>query len=103
MRRVRVALRVANNAAYAAAGLGLVLAMLLSGCATTSTAVSVSKAVATACPTTMPPRPAYPVDRLSGDEDEWSIGTALWAERKLRQAHELDLTNRLRGCIEPPQ
>lgn len=91
------------NGVYAAAGAGLVLAMLLTGCASPGATVNVSKAVAQACPTTVPPRPAYPVDRLTGDEDEWAIGTALWAERKLRQAHEIDLTNRLRGCVEPAQ
>lgn len=62
--------------------------------------VVVPKAVAVACPTAMPPRPAFPVDRLTGNEDIWTIGTALWADRKARQAYELELEVRLRGCTQ---
>jgi hypothetical protein len=83
-------------------GVIVALLLLLSGCATApAPAITVKTAVAEPCPTTVPPRPAYAGDRLTGDEDLWTIGTALWAERKQRQAHELDLTLRLKGCVEP--
>lgn len=86
-----------------AAGLLAALAVVFAaGCASVQTAPpTVSKAVATPCPTSMPARPAFPVDRLTGAEDLWAIGSALWAERLARSAYELELEVKLAECIRP--
>ncbi len=82
----------------------LVAALVIcgAGCASTETAPStVSKAVATPCPTSMPDKPVFPADRLTGDEDIWTLATTLWADHKERKAYEIKLEVRLQGCIEP--
>lgn len=72
-----------------------------SGCSTTpAPVVTVKQAVWTPCPTTVPPRPAYATESLQGDEDLWRLWTAWSAERRQREAHELDLRARLQGCVE---
>ena len=76
----------------------------LTGCAGIERAPSsdvVGRAVATPCPTDLPPRPAMAVDSLALDADIWTIGTALWSERLARDAYELALVTRLKGCIAP--
>jgi len=86
-------------AAFAA----LLLLLGASGCSTTpAPVVTISKAVWTPCPTTVPPRPAYATETLTGDEDLWRLWTAWSAERRQREAHELDLRSRLIGCVEKP-
>ena len=80
-----------------------VILVALMGCAGVQTAPSTVKvAVAQGCPTQMPPRPTFPADTLTGDEDLWTLGTTLWADRKARKAWELDIEARLAGCIDPP-
>lgn len=87
----------------AAARIALVLAVIVAGCASTpATAPGVVKeAVVLPCQTDLPPRPVMPVESLALDADIWTIGTALWAERKVREAYEIALATRLKGCIEP--
>lgn len=73
----------------------------LVGCAAAPTAPGVVKVpVAVPCQTQIPPRPAFAADTLTGDEDIWTIGTALWADRKARAAWEIDIETRLKGCID---
>lgn len=85
------------------AGLLAALALVFAaGCASVPTAPpTVSKAVALPCQTSMPAKPAFPVDRLTGAEDVWAIGTAMWAERLARIAYELELEVKLAECIRP--
>lgn len=91
----------------AARGLAALLALLAvifaGGCASVESVapVTVTTAVAMPCPTRVPTRPAFPADSLTGAEDLWTIGTTLWADRKLRQAYEIDIETRLKGCVEP--
>lgn len=82
----------------------LLFAALLAGCQTTSTAPTVTKqAVPEApCKASLKAKPAYPADTLKGDEDIWSIGLALWADRKARQARELELETVVEGCTKAP-
>lgn len=80
----------------------LAMAMALAGCAGVATApATVSKAVAVACPTSVPPVPVFPADTLTGDEDIFTLGTTLWADIKARKAYEIDLSTRLAGCVAP--
>lgn len=79
------------------------LAAGLLGCAgQPPAAVEVKEAVFTPCKTDVPPRPAFPGDELAGDEDLFTMGTALWAERLVRKAYELQLEVRLQGCVKQP-
>lgn len=85
------------------ARLGLLVAILitLAGCASTVTAPGVVKeAVAEPCKSDLPPRPVMPVESVALDADVWTLGTALWAERQIREAYEIALATRLKGCIE---
>lgn len=91
------------RAASVRVALLLGLCAAISGCATTATAPgTISVAVATPCQTDLPPRPAMPVDSVAMDADIWTMGTALWAERQIREAYEIALATRLKGCIEAP-
>lgn len=63
--------------------------------------ITVKQAVATPCATDLPERPTFAADTLTGDEDIFTTGAALWADRKARQAYELKLEIRLAGCIKP--
>jgi hypothetical protein len=77
----------------------------LSGCAATQTAPATSKvAVPEApCKAGLAAKPVYPADTLTGDEDLWVLGTQLWADRKARQARELELETVVEGCTKPAQ
>jgi len=80
---------------------GAVVIVMLMGCAGHQVApTTVEVGVAMPCQTQVPPRPAFPADNLTGDEDLWTIGTALWADRKARQAWEADIETRLAGCTQ---
>ncbi len=46
-------------------------------------------------------RPTFPADTLTGDEDFWTIGTTLWADRLARKAYELQVETALNGCTAP--
>ena len=79
-------------------------AVLLSGCVTTGTApATVKEAVPEApCKADVPARPTFQGDTLTGDEDIFTIGTQLWAERKSRQAYELKLEIIAAKCTGSP-
>lgn len=81
--------------------LGILL--LLAGCATTETAPPVVKeAVPEApCKAGLADRPVYPADALTGDEDIWTLGITLWADRRARRARELVLETVVEGCTKP--
>lgn len=65
---------------------------LLAGCATQApTTVTVDRAVVVPCPRQAPARPSFPADHLDPGADVWTIGTLLWADRKAREAYELEL------------
>ena len=86
---------------------GTLLALLCSmtaGCETAGTApASVKAAVPEApCKASLAPKPVYPADTLTGEEDIWVLGTQLWADRKARQARELVLETTIEGCTKPP-
>lgn len=85
-----------------AAALALIL---LAGCAWLDTApASTSKAVSEApCDADVPARPVFPADALTGDEDIFTLGTRLWADRKARRAYELQLEKIAIGCTSPRQ
>jgi hypothetical protein len=78
----------------------LVLA-LLAGCPIASAPGRVSQAVEVPCEVSLPPRPVFPVDRLTGVESVFEIGAALWADRQARRAYELQLETALAGCAKP--
>ena len=80
--------------------LGLLL--LLGACGTVPVPSGVVKeAVWVPCPISVPARPVFPAEALTGNEDIWTLGVTLWADRKARQAYELDLETRLVGCTSP--
>lgn len=77
------------------------LPFLLAGCLTTGTAPSVVKeAVYQPCEVAVPSVPHFPADDLTGDEDIWTKGTVLWADRKARRAYELEVRTALEGCTK---
>jgi len=87
----------------AAISVGLVC-WLIQACATPTAPPTVSVAVAEPpCKVNFPPRPIFPADALTGDEDLWTIGTALWADRLARKAYELQLETAIEGCRKPEQ
>jgi hypothetical protein len=72
---------------------------LLAGCADTPTAPGVVKeAVYMPCDAPVPALPVFPADTLTGDEDIFTLGKTLWADRKARQAYELKVRTALEGC-----
>lgn len=76
-----------------------VLPLLLFGCGTTGTAPgSVKEAVYQPCDVAVPAVPHFPADDLTGEEDIWTKGTVLWADRKARRAYELEVRTALEGC-----
>ena len=81
----------------------LVILLLLAGCATPETAPPVVREAVPEepCKAKLGPRPAYPADTLTGDEDIWQMGTTLWADRKARRARELELETVVEGCTRP--
>lgn len=83
---------------------GTIIALLLAGCATPETAPSVVKEAVPEepCKAKLGPKPAYPDDTLTGDEDIWQLGTTLWADRKARKAREIELETVVEGCTRSP-
>lgn len=76
-------------------------ALLIAGCAGTVTAPAVVKeAVYMPCAAPVPAKPVFPADTLTGDEDLWTLGKTLWADRKARQAYELEIRTALEGCVK---
>ncbi len=74
-------------------------AIALAGCAGTPTApATVKVAVATPCDAPVPVKPVFPADTLTGDEDIFTLGKTLWADRKARQAYEIEIRTALEGC-----
>ncbi len=86
---------------WAAIALALVCLPLLACASAPSAPAVVKQAVAEPpCKADVPPRPTFPAETLSGQEDLWTIGTALWADHQARRAYELQLETALRGCTE---
>lgn len=80
------------------------LALFLTACAGNPTAPATVKVpVYMPCATDIPARPSFPADALTDNDDLWTTGTALWADRKARQAYEAGLEVRLNGCVNPPE
>lgn len=77
--------------------------LLLAGCAAREVAPpAVSTAVPEApCDADVPVRPVFPADALTGNEDIFTLGTTLWADRKARRAYELQLEAIAEGCTKP--
>ena len=78
--------------------------LMLSGCASTTTAPATAKAAVpeAPCKADVPARPVFASETLTGDEDIWVIGTQLWAERKARRAYELQLEIIAAKCTGSP-
>ncbi|OHC66981.1 MAG: hypothetical protein A3H93_18125 [Rhodocyclales bacterium RIFCSPLOWO2_02_FULL_63_24] len=77
----------------------LAATIALAGCAAEPTApATVKVAVTTPCDADVPAVPVFPVETLSGDEDIFTVGKTLWADRKARQAYELKVRTALEGC-----
>lgn len=86
----------------------IAVALVLSGCAGAPVApATVRVAVAQPCDAPVPAKPVFPADTLSGDEDIFTLGKTLWADRKARAAYEIELRTALEGCTakqtEPPR
>jgi len=74
-------------------------ALLLAACASTPTAPAVVKeAVFQPCDVPVPTRPSFPADSLTGDEDVFTLGKTLWADRQARMAYEAEVRTALEGC-----
>ena len=77
----------------------LAVALALAGCASEPTAPGTVKVpVATPCDAPVPTRPVFPADTLTGAEDIFTLGKTLWADRKAREAYELEVRTALEGC-----
>lgn len=77
----------------------VILASILAGCGSAPTIpATVSVAVDKPCDVPVPDKPVFPADTLTGNEDIFTIGKTLWADRKARQAYELKLGTALEGC-----
>ncbi len=75
--------------------------ILIAGCAGTPAApITVKVAVPVPCQVQIPPKPVFPADTLTGDEDIWTLGVTMWADRKARQAYELQVETALAGCVK---
>lgn len=84
----------------------LAAAIALAGCAGSPTAPATVKVpVPMPCDVDVPALPVFPADTLTGDEDIFTLGKTLWADRKARQAYELKVRTALEGCtakgVEP--
>ena len=88
----------------ARAALWSALCLALAGCAGVGTAPSsIKEAVPEApCKADVPDRPTFPADTLTGEEDIWTLGVTLWADRKQRQAYELKLEIIAAKCTGSP-
>lgn len=79
----------------------LVVGISLVGCATRQTAPgTVPKPIAIPCEVPVPPRPEFPYDLVGPDADLFTLGTRLEADRKTRQAYELQLEIALQACTK---
>ncbi len=78
-----------------------IAALLLAACSTTPPATTtVSKAVYVPCDVPVPAKPTFPADTLTGDEDVFTLGTVLWADRLARKAYELKVEIALAACVK---
>lgn len=76
--------------------------LLLAACAAPATAPATVKVpVPVPCQAAVPARPVFPAEALTGDEDLWTIGKALWADLLAREAYERQLRTALEGCVAP--
>jgi len=76
-------------------------AALLAACVGAPTAPAVVKeAVYQPCDVPVPARPSFPADNLTGDEDIFTLGKTLWADRQARQAYEVEVRTALEGCTK---
>lgn len=93
------------NPNWMSIGIQMAASLLLAGCITTGTAPTTTKEAVPEkpCEADLGPRPVYPGDTLTGDEDIWVIGTQLWADRKARAAREILLETAVKGCTKPSQ
>lgn len=84
--------------------LALAAVLLLAGCETTRTApASIPRPVPEApCKADVPARGVMPADTLTGDEDIFTLGAVLWADRLTRQAYELKLEIIVARCTASP-
>ncbi len=83
----------------------LLLSIVLPGCGAIAVAGgTVKEAIWVPCPVDVPERPVFAADSLSGAEDLFSIGSALWSDRLSREAYEIAIRTRLVGCTRetPP-
>lgn len=80
----------------------LILTLFLVGCFNKKpqSAIEAKVAVETPCTVTVPQRPVFPADNLTGEEDIFMIGMAMWADRKARQAYDTQLEIALKGCTK---
>ena len=80
----------------------LAAVLFLAGCATTETAPATVKAAVpeAPCKASLKTKPVYPVDTLTGEEDIFTLGTTWVADRKARQARELELETVVEGCTK---
>ena len=77
----------------------VVLIVSLTGCAGQPTAPATVKVpVATPCDAPVPALPVFAADTLKGDEDIFTLGKTLWADRKARKAYEIEVRTALEGC-----
>lgn len=79
----------------------LVVLLLLAGCnGGPAPAITVKEAVFVPCDVPLPKRPIFADETLTGDEDIWTIGRALWSGRLARSAYERELEIALEGCTK---
>ncbi len=77
----------------------LLLISILGACSSAPTAPAVvNKAVYQPCDLAVPARPVFPADSLTGDEDIFTLGKTLWADRQARMAYEVEVRTALEGC-----
>lgn len=77
------------------------LTVMLTGCSGPRSVTTIREIVPVPCQVKIPDRPVFAGDVLTGEEDLWEIGVALWADRKERQAYELRIETLLAGCTSP--
>lgn len=81
----------------------LLLVMAVAGCAGMETAPGNTKEAVAEPPcdaSKVPQRPVLSADSLTGDEDVWTMGKTLWADRKARIAYELQLEKIADECTK---
>lgn len=79
----------------------MVASILAAGCAgSPAVPITVKVPVSIPCQVQIPPKPVFPADTLIGNEDIWTLGVTMWADRKTRQAYELQVETALAGCVK---